>query len=193
MALKEFTDRKSVQLLATQCRRTDIESLELCRLHFEMGKLLAYEILEEFELKETTIQHVQGLKKGYILKEAGNIYVVAMPRAGLFAAQGIRSVFDGSRFVFFNEKGWKKLIFKGKTVIIADAVINSGKTIENAIQFFMKQKTRRIIVATLVMQKEAMSLAKKHGRINFYAARISKNKYTGKGSTDTGNRLFNTL
>lgn len=190
MVVKEFTNKKAVQLLATQSRRTDIEPLELCNLHFEMGKLLAYEMLEDFELRETEIKHVQGTKKGMELSDPRDIFIVGLLRAGLFAAQGVRSVFSGSQFILFSENG--KINCSGKTVIIVDAVVNTGKSIEKAIRYFQDQKAAKIIVATLIMQKESTKLSTKYKKVSFYALRVSENKYTGKGSTDTGNRLFNT-
>ena len=44
-----------------------------------------------------------------------------------------------------------------------------------------------------LMRKEAKYITDKYPNISFYALRISENKYTGKGGTDTGNRLFNTM
>ena len=64
--------------------------------------------------------------------------------------------------------------------------------IQKAINYFQEQKAEKIIVATLIMQKDAMRISDQYSNITFYALRISENKYTGKGSTDTGNRLFNT-
>ena len=51
-----------------------------------------------------------------------------------------------------------------------------------------------IFVVTGVMQKEAAErLPKAFPKARFLALRVSENKYTGKGGTDTGNRLFGTM
>ena len=192
MALKEFTNRKAVQLLATQSRRTAIEALELCDLHFEMGKLLAYEMLEDFELCDIEIKHVQGIKKGKAIVNSRDIVVVALLRAGLFAAQGIRSVFKECQFNLYEQFSETENDFNGKTVIIVDAVINTGKSMEKAVKHIQAKDPKKIIIATLILQKEAIGLCEKHPNIEIFALRVSENKYTGSGSTDTGNRLFNT-
>lgn len=190
MTIKEFTNRKAVQLLATQSRRTDISSTDLCKIHFEMGQLLAYEMLEEFELAETEIQHVQGVKTGVELANKSNIIIFALMRAGLYAAEGVRSVFTDSQFFPVNEI--EKTDLENKIIIVVDAVINTGKSIEKAIEHLKRCNPQKIYVATLIMQKDAMYLSEKYSNVYFYALRVSENKYVGKGGTDTGNRLFNT-
>jgi uracil phosphoribosyltransferase len=190
MIVKDFTNKNAVQLLATQSRRTDISSTELCKIHFEMGKYLAYQMLDEFELTETIIQHVQGIKTGIDLVDKHNIVIFALMRAGLYAAEGVRSVFNESQF--FPVKEIDISDFEGKIVIVVDAVINTGKSIEKAIEQLQKSKVKKIFVATLIMQKDALCLLDKYPDIYFYALRVSENKYVGKGGTDTGNRLFNT-
>lgn len=193
MPLQEFTSRKAVQLLATQSRRADLSSIELCKLHVEMGTYLAYQMLEEFDLQETQIQHVQGIKTGVELADGHNIAVCALMRAGLYAAEGIRNVVRDAQFFLLHGEEIPTEDLKGKTVIVADAVINTGRSIEKIIEQLQPDVARRIIVATLVMQKEATSLAEKYPDVSFYALRVSENKYVGKGGTDTGNRLFNTI
>jgi len=188
--VREFTDKNAVQLLATQSRRTDISSMELCKIHFEMGKYLAYQMLDEFELTETEIKHVQGIKTGSELADKSNIVIFALMRAGLYAAEGVRSVFTDSQFFPVTEIDNNDL--ENKIIIVVDAVINTGKSIEKAIEHLRRCKPRKIIVATLIMQKDAIHLSEKYSEIYFYALRVSENKYVGKGGTDTGNRLFNT-
>lgn len=190
MEIREFTNKNAVQLLATQSRRTDINSIELCKIHFEMGKYLAYQMLDEFELTETEIKHVQGIKTGSELADKSNIVIFALMRAGLYAAEGVRSVFTESQFFPVLEIDNNNL--ENKIIILIDSVINTGKSIEKAIEHLRKSKPRKIFVATLIMQKDALHLSEKYSDIYFYALRVSENKYVGKGGTDTGNRLFNT-
>jgi len=190
MTIREFTNKNAVQLLATQSRRADISSTELCKIHFEMGKYLAHQMLDEFELTETEIKHVQGIKTGCELADKNNILIFALMRAGLYAAEGVRSVFTDSQF--FPVKEIDNNDLENKIIIVVDAVINTGKSIEKAIEHLRKSKPRKIFVATLIMQKDALHLSEKYPDIYFYALRVSENKYVGKGGSDTGNRLFNT-
>ncbi len=192
MAVRHFTDKHAVQLLATQSRRIDISSLEICKVHFEMGKYLAYQLLDDFELTETDIKHVQGIKKGVELLEKNNIIIFGLMRAGLYAAEGVRNIFTESQFHLVDNIETDQISCNDKIVIVVDAVINTGKSIEKVITKLLESKPKKIFIATLIMQKEALSLADKYPNISFYALRISENKYVGKGATDTGNRLFNT-
>ena len=191
MKVKHFTNKRAVQLLSTQSRRTDIGAAALCKVHFEMGKILAYEMLDEFELSEIEIQHVQGAKKGVQLSDKDNVVIFALMRAGLYAAEGVRSVLAESRFVLVNETADACGDLANKIVVIVDAVINTGDSVAKVIAHLQKGSPRKIIVGTLVMQKDAVRLADKYENVCFYALRISDNKYVGKGATDTGNRLFN--
>ncbi|WMX17173.1 uracil phosphoribosyltransferase [Aureispira sp. CCB-E] len=193
MIFNEYTDKKAVQLLATQSRRIDISSLELCTVHLEMGKYLAYEILEELELEETRIQHVQGVKTGMKLKNENEIIIFPLMRAGLYAAEGIRSVIKDSQFAPYSKEEEEKLSLENKTIILVDSVINTGKSILKIIDSLNKKSIKKIIVATLILQKDALGLFEKYESISLYSLRVSENKYTGKGGTDTGNRLFNTI
>lgn len=191
MKIREFTNKNAVQLLATQSRRTDINSVELCKIHLEMGKYLAYQMLDDFELTETDIKHVQGIKTGSELAHKNDIVIFALMRAGLYAAEGVRSAFTESQFFPVSEIDNNDL--ENKIIIVVDAVINTGKSIEKAIDHIRKSKAKKIFIATLIMQKDALHLADKYPDIYFYALRVSENKYSGNGGSDTGNRLFNTF
>lgn len=191
MPITHFTNKNAVKLLSTQSRRTDISSIELCKNHFELGKYLAYQMLDEFELRETEIKHVQGIKTGIELAAKNNIVIFALMRAGLYAAEGVRSVFSESQFFPVSEIDNTDL--ENKVIIVVDAVINTGRSIEKALEHLQKCKASKIFIATLVMQKDSLQLVEKYTDIHFFAIRISENKYVGRGVTDTGNRLFNTI
>lgn len=193
MELRDFTSKKAFQVLATQSRRSDLPALQLSNLHREMGKLLAYEMIEDLELEDIEIQHVQGKKHGVAIKDRNKVVIIAMMRAGLFAAEGIREVFSEANFFLMNDDKLDKLDLTNKTVIIVDSVINTGRTIQSVLAQLQTQTVGKTFVATLVMQQGAIKLTESFSDANFYAFRVSENKYTGKGGTDTGNRLFNTI
>jgi uracil phosphoribosyltransferase len=196
MKINHFTDKNASKILATQSRRSDIEPLELCRIHSEMGKYLAYHMLDIFELEDIEIQHVQGLKHGVELLDKKNIIIIALMRAGLYAAEGVRSVFTESIFVLENgniDEICSNYDFNGKVVIVVDAVINTGRSMAKIIETIQMLHCKKIFIATLIIQKESIDTFEKYQDIYCYALRISENKYFGKGGTDTGNRLFHTL
>lgn len=192
MSIKSFSKEIAVQLLATKSRQAALSSVELCSVHFEMGKLLAYKILEDFPVAKISIRHVQGTKQGVELAQKNDFVIVSIMRAGLYAAEGLRSVFSDSGFVLYNSPEDLELNLNGKIIIVIDSVINTGKSIERVVTELKLKSPAKIIVATLVMQQEATKLADQYREIDFYALRISTNKYVGKGATDTGSRLFNT-
>ena len=196
MNFKEFTNTKASQVLSTQSRRADLSALELGALHFQMGQFLAYHILEDFELAHCDIAHVQGIRSGFEIAGKGDICVMAMLRAGLFAAEGIRSIFTDGAF-FLEHDNMEEIVSKhsleSKTVIVVDAVINTGKSIANILNQLIAAKCEKVIVATLVMQDDARRLAIDFPVVSFYALRVSENRYKGTKGIDTGNRLFNTL
>lgn len=192
MTIKHFTSKNAAQLLATQSRRADVDAITLCKTHFEMGKFLAYEILDEFDLRDIEIQHVQGIKTGVELAHKDKVVIFALMRAGIYAAEGIRSVFVDSQFELLSDTPSRIINLEGKIAIVVDSVINTGKSIVKIIDFLIASKPSKIIVVTLIMQREALHLTDIYQDVSFYALRISENKYVGKGETDTGNRLFNT-
>ncbi|MGC7559918.1 uracil phosphoribosyltransferase [Pasteurella sp. PK-2025] len=85
-----------------------------------------------------------------------------------------------------------------KTVVLVDAVINSGKSIFVVTEQLPLSVRESLIVATTVLPSESVNL---FTHFNLMAVRISQNKYkgakvktiqNGKGP-DTGDRLFGTL
>lgn len=196
MKLFDFTNMKSFIILGTESRKADISSYELCEIHRELGKLLAYQIVENFELVEIEINHVQGRKTGFELKDKDNIFIFALMKSGLYIAEGLRSVFKESSIFLVNDDvpDLNNIDLSEKTLLIADSVINTGKSIVRIIESILKKgyMFKRIIVAASVVQEESIEILKDKN-IELYAVRISQNKYTGKGNTDTGNRLYNTI
>lgn len=192
MVLKHYTDKNAIQLLSTQSRRMDITPFQLCQIHFELGKYLAYEIAEEFNLEEYDIQHPQGIRKGKKLNE-DEISILSIIRAGNYASEGIRYVFQNSAYyqTFANIDNIPSL--KNKSIIIVDSVINTGNTIRPLLNKLLSQNVKKVIVACLVIPKKtAIEIEHEYPDVHFYAARVSENSYVGTGKSDTGNRLFGT-
>ena len=86
-----------------------------------------------------------------------------------------------------------------RTFILVDSVINSGKTVVDFVQHVWNiQGSVRIVVVAGVVQSQAVDKLKliqgprQRNRVTLVTLRLSDNKFTGKGATDTGNRLFNT-
>ena len=203
MPLYHFTNKKAVQILANQTRRSDITPFALSQSHVELGKYMAYQICEEIALEECDISHPQGKKKGVRIAKPKKILILAFMRAGVYLGESLRTIFKDSPIHHVYPKRGKGLSNKeldeigdldGKVIILADSVINTGGTMFPTIRQLKKGNPTKIIVTSLVMpDTTADRLNIEFPDIFFYIARISKNKYVGKGKTDTGNRLFGTL
>lgn len=141
---------------------------ELAKTHIELGQLLGKKFYG-FDPEDTTI--------------------VAIMRGGFFFAEG--PYFElGCRFQTFDPKREIFVRPSTKNVILADSVINTGKTIKEILTFDM-------YVACCVINKAAVPVFDKQ----LYTIRVSKNTYTGanvlrqdgKIGPDTTMRLFNLL
>jgi len=203
LTVHEFTNKKAIQLLATQSRRIDITPWELSSVHVELGKFLVYQIIEEFELEEIKIQHPQGIKIGKKIKNEKDIIILDCIRAGIYMGDGLRHVFQNSPYYHISpnrkegldEKEINKLpSLKNKSIILLDSVINTGETMIPIIRQLLNQNPSRIIISCIVIYCDTVKkIEKLFPELSFYFARISTNFYIGKGKTDTGNRLFGTF
>ena len=90
---------------------------------------------------------------------------------------------------------------KGReTILLVDWVINTGQGILEFVRRIVayNRKIRIVIVAGVVQAgatREMSDLVRAlclPDAVNLVALRLSENKFTGTGVTDTGNRLFNT-
>lgn len=84
-------------------------------------------------------------------------------------------------------------------LILVDSVVNSGKSIAEFVKHFRNlHATIRIVVVAGVVQADCASgvlsqtMAGSYDTLSIVTLHVSKNKYTGSGVTDTGNRLFTT-
>jgi len=59
LPLQHYTERKAVQLMATQSRRTDLTPSDLAKVHVDLGRYLAYELVELLDLEECEIHHLR--------------------------------------------------------------------------------------------------------------------------------------
>eukprot|EP00978_Attheya_sp_CCMP212_P016427 scaffold43013_cov52-Attheya_sp.AAC.3 len=213
----QYADRSNVaNLLATQTRRSDLFGPALQEVHKEVGRFLAEQLLNEVLghdlVKSRPFSHVQGTTFDGIVTHANNMVIVPLMRGGEPMSRGVYEYFPGAQLIHYgnNDEKSHSLLRKAidvnhphdkfyKTVVLVDSVVNEGNSIRHTIDHIQslaqdKEEQLRIVVLTAVMQKKAsILLPKEYPRVQFLALRISENKYTGKGGTDTGNRLFGTF
>jgi uracil phosphoribosyltransferase len=197
------TDRNAAKLLMTPMRDATVASPVLREAHRRVGWYLATEFLTEMiGMEEYPIPHVQGHQtSGYRLCHEKKTSIVALMRGGEAMALGVNEAFP--RAMFVHAKRPKDIephhLLRQHTVVLVDSVVNSGKTVVNFVQHVRSlHATIRIVVVAGVAQAQSVSegsLAQalaRHANFSLVALRLSDNKFTGRGTTDTGNRLFNT-
>lgn len=146
------------------------------------------------------IPHVLGKPTdGYRLFQEKKTIIIPLMRGGEPMAFGVSDAFPLATFVHAKDPGdVKPHHLEGmKTVLLVDSVVNSGKSVVEFVEHVLKlQPTIRIVVIAGVVQADSVGedglLTKCLAGHTVVALRLSENKYTGSGGTDTGNRLFNT-
>jgi uracil phosphoribosyltransferase len=200
--LRHFTDVTACRLLADRTRRSDLDTRDYSEAYAELGRFLAYQVVQEFELEEYQIQHCEGPRPGVRIRDEERIGIVCLMRAGLYLAHGCRAVLRRSPLHLFSPERDKGLNpqeleelagSRLETLILVDSVVNTGKTIR---PIFAQAKAigikNVIVMAGVSPVAQGTSIAEDYPDVVFYFARLSHNSYVGKGGTDTGNRLFGT-
>jgi uracil phosphoribosyltransferase/adenylate kinase/phosphoserine phosphatase len=197
------TDKQAAKLLMTPTRDATIAGPVLREAHRRVGWYLATEFLPEIlGLEEFSIPHVQGHQtSGYRLCGEKKTSIVALMRGGEAMAFGVNEAFPLAMFIHANgpEDIKPHHLLGQRTILLVDSVVNSGKTVVSFVQQVRNlHATIRIVVVAGVAQAQSLykgSLAEAfahHANLRLVALRVSDNKFTGRGTTDTGNRLFNT-
>jgi len=203
MEFFDYTNKNAVKQLATKTRRSDISSYELSETHKQLGNYLAGSISEFLDMKDITISHPQGKRTGDQIDES-DIIIIGLWRAGLYVAEGIRSVLQNSPLLLvkpvknkgLSEKDRQELPndLSEKHIIIADSVINTGGSMLPVLDELHASGAKSIHIASLVMPTSTAKKIKEiyinHSNVYIHTIRTSENSYIGKGGTDTGNRLF---
>jgi uracil phosphoribosyltransferase/phosphoserine phosphatase/adenylate kinase len=197
------TDRKAAKLLMTPMRDATVAGPVLREAHRCVGWYLATEFLAEMiGVEEYPIPHVQGHQtNGYRLCHEKETLIVALMRGGEAMAFGVNEAFPRAMFVHANRPEDIKPhhLLRQRNVVLVDSVVNSGKTVVNFVQHVRSlHATIRVVVVAGVAQAQSVSegslaqVLARHANLSLVALRLSDNKFTGRGTTDTGNRLFNT-
>lgn len=200
--LYHFTEVPACRLLADRTRRSDLDTRDYSEAYAELGRFLAFQVLEQFELEEYQIQHCEGTRLGVRIRDEERIGIACLMRAGLYLAHGCRTVLRRSPLHLVNPERDKGLSPKEleelnssylDTLLIVDSVVNTGKSIRPIFSQAKALGIRRVIVLAGVSTfEQSKSISADHPDVLFYFARLSHNSYVGKGGTDTGNRLFGT-
>ena len=122
-------------------------------------------------------------------------------RGGEPMAFGVNEAFPLAMFVHATNADDIKLHhLQGQlTIILVDSVVNTGRTIVEFVQHVRElHATISIVVVAGVVQAQCVSggslnqTLARYAKLHLITLRLSDTKFTGSGSTDTSNRLFNT-
>ncbi|KAI9042046.1 uracil phosphoribosyltransferase [Aspergillus affinis] len=204
LSILDASQKAASKVLQTPMRDASILGPDLRKAHRRCGRYLAAEYLCELIGVETyEMRHVQGHKiNGFRLKEERKTLIVALMRSGEPMAFGVNDIFPTASFLHADKAQdlTAERLQRSSTVILVDSVINSGKSIFEFVCHIRRlAPVIPIVVVAGVVQKQAIAgdspiaTLAVHGKLTVVALRVSENKYTGKGGTDTGNCLFNTV
>lgn len=199
----DTTSRGAAKILMTSMRDATISGPALRNAHHRAGWYLATEILPDvLGLEEYAIAHVQGHStRGHRIRDEDKTLIVALMRGGEPMALGVSEALRSASFLHAKHASdiTSGHLHRTSAVILVDSVINNGDTMIEFVRHVHELCNAVAIVALVgVVQSGSIDKLKqsheslRHPRFSMIALRISENKFTGRGGTDTGNRLFNT-
>ncbi|KAJ6487062.1 uracil phosphoribosyltransferase-domain-containing protein [Mycena sanguinolenta] len=198
------TDEHATKLLMTPMRDARLSGPPLQDAHSSAGWYLATTFLPKLVggLEEIEVPHVQGHKTtGHRLRNEKKTVIVALMRGGEPMAVGVYRAMPLAMFV--HAKKPEELTIEHvegrESILLVDSVVNSGQSVDEFVTHIRKNldSTVRIVVIAGVIQAQSLAdgilgdILTRDDNVGVVALRVSENKYTGKGTTDTGNRLFN--
>ncbi|GES63612.1 hypothetical protein ATEIFO6365_0007029900 [Aspergillus terreus] len=198
------TEKNAAKLLMTPMRDAALAGPGLREAHRQCGRYLALEYVSDLiGVEPCDILHVQGhTTNGFRLAREERTLIVALMRGGEPMAFGINDAFPRAMFLHAStpDDVQSHHLLGLSAVVLVDSVVNNGKTVVSFVQHIRSLDANvRIVVAAGVVQAQAVSsysaiqALARYGELSVVALRLSDNKYTGSGGTDTGNRLFNTV
>ena len=194
----------AAKLLATPMRDARVAGPALRAAHRRAGWYLAVEhAARRLGLEAHAVPHVQGhAAAGYRAFGEGQTTVVALMRGGEPLAAGVADALPRAALVHAGRPAdLRGPHVRGRVnVLLVDAVVDSGATLLGFVRRVRDlHASVRIVVVAGVVQRQAVegdgACARELARcpnLSVVALRLSDNKFTGSGTTDTGNRLFNT-
>lgn len=200
--------------LSTPMRNADSNGPLLREAHRRVGWYLATEHVGAMVgIEKYDIPHTQGgMTDGWRLRDEKKTSIVALMRGGEPMAFGVSDAFPLAFFVHAKEPVQLKRehIINQKQILLVDSVVNNGDSVVEFVEHIRSIDLYiRVVVVTGVIQAKSIAhvndghgsserggkigkLIDKDPNVFVIALRKSENKYTGKGGTDTGHRLFNT-
>ena len=200
-------DKPAAKLLASSTRNINVHGPELQQAHESAGWYLVTEYISlALGVESFDFTTVEGkTTQGHRLVDESKTLIVPLMRGGDPIARGVFKAFPTAMYHYAKkpEQIEPEHVTGKNTIILADWVINTGKGMVEFVKHIRENLSGqvRIVMVAGVVQEEvvgkdgmegvfARELAGM-GDVTLVTLRVSKNKYTGTGGTDTGHRLFN--
>lgn len=193
----------AAKLLMTPMRDARVAGPALREAHRRAGWFLAVNLVSDIVgLEAHATPHVQGHDTdGFRLRDEAQTLIIPLMRGGEAMAFGVNDAFPTAGLLHASrpETIDNEHLRERRTAILVDYVINSGASMVAFLDRLKVLGGVRIVIVAGVVQQQAVSeggLLHRHlarsRDIHLCMLRTSQNKFAGRGSTDTGNRLFNT-
>lgn len=197
------THQNGTKLLMTPMRDANIGGPALRESHRRVGHYLATEFLTRVVgIEEYLMSHVQDHHtSGFRLFNEQRTSIVALMRGGEPMALGISEIFPLAMFVHAScPEDIKSHHLQGQsTILLVDSVVKNGTAVVQFEQHVRKlHATVHVVVVAGVVQAESVSEGSpicrlaRNQKLDIVTLCLSNNKFTGRGTTDAGNLLFNT-
>lgn len=155
-------DPETMEDIAICKSNSGINGSKLAAVHMRLGEKLGKRISQMFSERNTAI--------------------LVLERGGRFFGDGIYIGLGGS-FYMMNPKKEEIPDIDAERVVIVDSVINTGKSIMNVIEQFIRNNPNiEIIIAANVIQNKAVEIFSDY---LVFATRLSGNSFVGKKPSET--------
>jgi len=193
----EATNKAAAKVLMTPMRDARISGPALREAHRQVGWYLAVEYLGDLiGIESHPIPHVQGHDTdGFRLSHEQKTLIIALMRGGEPMALGVNDACPSAMLLHArrSEDVTAQHLHGKRTVLLVDSVVNSGKSVLEFVQRIRRVNAQiRIVIVAGVAQSRSVDALSRYKDLSLVTLRISDNQFTGRGTTDTGNRLFNT-
>jgi uracil phosphoribosyltransferase/phosphoserine phosphatase len=196
------TTKNTAKLFMIPTRNAAMAGPALRENHRHVGWYLGTKYLADLlRIEEYQVQHVQGnFTSGHWLVHEQQTKIVALMRGEEPMALGLNNAFPLAMFVHTPcpEDVKPNYIQAQNAIVLVDSMVNNDKTVVEFVRHVRHlHPTIHIVVVAGVVQARSidggsLQTLGRCGNLGLITFHRSDNKFTGTGTTDTGDRLYNT-
>ena len=196
-----------VQHKLTLLRKKSTGTADFRRLLGELSTLMAYEVLRDLPLRETTIETPVASTRGRLI-DGKKVAFIAVLRAGIGLLDGMLGVVPSARVghigLYRDEATLRPVEYylrlprsmRERDAIVVDPMLATGHSAVAALDRVKAAQPRSLRFVCLVSCPEGLAtLQARHGDVPIYTAaideRLNERGYIMPGLGDAGDRTFN--